>query len=308
MKQEQVVSLQTFRALQAFFKNEQSAINASAMLTEEVVMFNDKLAFLESNIENQTNTDGFTGEDKAVLKEKIATETVRMLNKLMAHAIKTKNVDLKDACLTKRTTLTNANDLDFVTLARTELDKMLKYPEVLDAYGLDAAFRKALTDNLAFYETVAPTMRVDRAKSKGKTSARNAAFDDLEEFTNFVLTQSVDSLPDTQAAFIKAFTDIKTPPAQAQQPAKVVIKTFFDGTNQPAPFVKIDALGIGYAGTTDENGKLTVKVGDKKELSFIASKDDHHDESFSMTKIKRGKTTEIVVRMRSSVLALVVGN
>jgi hypothetical protein len=307
MKQEQVVSLQTFRALQAFFKNEQSVINASAMLKEEVAMFNDKLAFLESNLENQTNTDGFTGEERVALKEKIATETVRMLNKLMAHAIKTKNMDLKDACLTKKTTLTNANDLDFVTLAKIELDKMSKYPEVLDAYGLDAAFRKALTDNLTFYETVAPTMRVDRAKSKGKTSSRNAAFDDLMEFTDFVLTQSVDSLPDTHAVFIKAFNDIKTPP-QIQQPAKVVIKTIFDGTKLPAPFVKIDALGIGYTGITDEHGKLTIKVGDKKELSFIASKDDHHNESFSLTKIKKGKTTQIVVQMRNSILALAAGN
>jgi hypothetical protein len=308
MKQEITVSIKVYRALRTFFSGEMTTVNASPILKEDVAQFNEKLDTLENILKETATSDAFTAEDRDALKDKIATELRRMFDKLLAHAIKTKNVDLRNACQTKKNTFMNANDSEFTALGKIALEQMNKYPEVLDAYGLDAAFRTSLSKNVDFYETITPQMRVDRVKSKANTSSRNDAYADLVEFVDFVLTQSVDSLPDTYAAFKNAFEDIKTPPTAPQPPPKVVVKTVFDDTGLPAPFTNVSALGIGYTGTTDEEGKLTISVGDKIALSFIASLDDHHEEKVSVKNLKRGKVREIEVRLKAKPLALGAGN
>jgi hypothetical protein len=49
---------------------------------------------------------------------------------------------------------------------------------------------------------------------------------------------------------------------------------------------------------TDANGKLIVKTGSLRELPIKASKDLFEDQEVKVTEIKRGRVTEIEIRMK----------
>ena len=58
---------------------------------------------------------------------------------------------------------------------------------------------------------------------------------------------------------------------------------------------------------TDVNGKLYVKTGSLKELPIKASKGLFEDQEVVVTKIKRGKVTEIELRMKRATAAVNAG-
>jgi hypothetical protein len=308
MKLEQSFNLQMFQALRTFFDNYADVVETSPMLKADVRAYNGILATLEDKIEEENLPIAFRGEDKAAMKEKIATNIRRMLDKLTAHAIKTQDAALKMACKTAKTSFTGANDADFVRMANLELARMTQYAKVLDGYLLDENFRLLLKDSVAMYEKLSPQMRVDRVKSMATTRDRNDLFKGVKEYVECVLAAAVDSLTETQPAFVKEYQDVSTGRTPSVTSTKLVVKTVFDDTNLPAPFVQIDLPEVGISGTTDEKGHLMVKVGGKKELRLNAAKPSLLNEELSVTKIKRGRVTEIEVRMKSATLGLVAAN
>lgn len=308
MRQEHSLNLDTYRAMLTFFDNYADVVENSPLLKEDVGIFRSQMEAIEAIVEEDPSVTTVTFADKHELKAKICKNIRLALDKLNAHAIKMKDETLKTACKAPASTFTNASDADFIVKARQEVTRMASFADVLDKYNLTADFRKEMAEDVETFNKMKPQLKVERSKSTVKTGNRNELFKVMKEYVEGVLFEAIDTLKDTQVDFVKEYADVSTGRTPTVSSTKLLIKTIDELTNQPIPNVAIEIPELKIKGATDSNGKLTIKVGAKKEVKLKATKAAMENQEVSVTKILRGRIKEIEVRMQGSAMTLMTVN
>jgi hypothetical protein len=307
MKQVHEISLETARAMDTFFDNNADIIEESALVKEDVLGFRTLYYALNDKITAENEVKIFTATDIQTFKTDIAKALRSGLDKVNAHALKTKDAVLKEACKTPFSTFTSAKDTEFVKMANTDLALLTTHKAVLSRYGLNEVFLTKLATDIANFDKMRPQLTVNRSKAVVSTGNRNEGFKVLDEYIAQVLDIAIETLTDSHSDFVKEYDSVSTGRTPSVSPTRLAITVLDDVTSLPILNAQINVPLIKAIGETDVNGKWVVRVGGKKELLLRITKQGMAPIEMTATKILRGKVLDVEVRMRVELLALAAG-
>ena len=308
MRQDHALDLEMFRSLSVFFDNYADVVDSSPLLKEDVAAFREALNAIDGKMEAQSVVTTISAGDKATLRTKIAQNIRKCLDKITAQAIKDKNAELQAACSTTLSAMTRGSDFNFAVVAKIELTRILSYANILDKYGLKADFRKELASDISVFDKMKPQMNVERSRSIVLTGSRNDLFKSTNEFIDKVMSESIEMFNVTNPDFVKQFEDVSTGRTPSVSPTRVNILLLNDATEAPFKKGAVIVPELKLSTTTDEDGKLTVKVGGNKEVTIIGRVDGFEPQEVTVSKIIRGRSYDVVIRLKALVSALAATN
>ena len=296
MRQEHFLNRETYRVMNSFFEQYPDIIKTSPDLKEAVATFQENFKALDGIIADTETIKTISAADKQALKTQIAQNIRKAFDKIVVQAVKTKDKDLKAACGTTFSMMLRASETDFLELARAALKLLIQNAAILDKAGMNVAFRTGLSNDIDSYDDMKPTMERERKKSRIFRGNQMEMFDELEEYIDIVLRDAVDGMNEKFPNFVKEYNAVCVGKTPSVSPTKLAILTV-DATNKPLSIVDIGIMELESIIPTDESGKLAVKTGGKSTLTIKANKAGFVQKEMTVTKIKRGQITEVVVTM-----------
>jgi hypothetical protein len=307
MTAEEKILYPSWKAARSFFGDSKPIIDSSPLVTEDVSLFNTYLSAYELLLDYDKEEFFFTAGDKNTLKKRIATSIRLVLDKLMAHAIKTNDEDLKKACKTTASAFLTASEDDFVLMAKAEISRMKLYPEVLEKYLISAEFQRQIVLDVETVEKMKPKIDVERSQSSVATLRRSEAIKTLKEFVNDVLSVSVQTLLSTQPDFVAHYNTIIQTRSVTISSTQLLIKIVDSATSLPVGTVKIETDDPEFKAQTDGLGVYAFKTGRQKMVTFTVSKVGFTPQTLTVEAPKRGKSVDLVIRLVSEFKGLQAG-
>lgn len=298
MSSEQTLYLQDCEAKRIYLEENAVTISKSPIVKEDVDIFFDLFSTAQRLVKEENDFEAVTGAAKKLMKTKIATNLLNVFEKLGAYAIKTNNEDLKTAAKTKISTFLSAGDDDFSVKTKDALTRFKPFGAVLEKYGLSVDFQNELEADIANYSNVKPTMAIDRSKMAVMTQNRNDAFKKLKEFVDGVLIVAVGTLEKSNPDFVNGYKGILAARLNIV-PIKFSVKTINALTSTAEAAVTIAVSELNASFVTDKNGKVTIKTGDINAVTLTITKEGFAPQEVSLTKLRRGSVSEVVVKLES---------
>ncbi len=332
MTKVQVADSETYGVLNVFINENAEKCQESEIVSEDVAYFQDVLAqFNDKKEEAQKDTTSIAANNSK-LKASLSAQASDIFKYLQSHGIRKKDQTLLDIPKPVKSKMMVLADADFSTLMNDIVQKVTTYSDVLVLHAFTEAEQAAFKADVIAFNTGKPQVKIVRKQKKGTTENLKTVHEELNSAVEDRLMVSILTLQKKYPDFVRQFLDLcekSIPPVSATQ---VTILAVNDETNAPLPSVTIllpdlektveaDAKGklvlkkllstdkSTQMSTfeTDANGKLYVKTGNLKELPIKASKGLFEDQEVVVTKIKRGRVTEIELRMKRATAAMTAG-
>ena len=303
MRKDHVYYLDTLRALIIFFDNYADVAESSPLLKEDVTGFRLLVGQIEKEVNPKNSVITFTAADKKKLRDRLTQNVLSALAKITAQAVKDKNSELVEASNTKPSAFTKCNDSDFLDLVRGQVEHILAYPAILEKYGLKKDFQANLSEDFTALETMKAKMSVEQTKSIVATGVRQDIFKDVKLYVDVVLTESIKNVAAEYPTMAKEYEGVKTGQTPSVSPTRLGLLVLDDATS--APWAKADVVceELKLTAQTDEKGKLYIKTGAKKQITFIVSGEGMVTQEITIAKLTRGQTLDLEVRLKAVAVA-----
>jgi translation initiation factor 2 beta subunit (eIF-2beta)/eIF-5 len=323
MTKVQVADSETYGVLNVFINENTEKCQESEIVAEDVAYFQEVWAEFNDKKEEAQSLPTSLAADNSKLKASLSATASDIFKYLQSHAVRKKDQTLLDLAKPAKTKMMGLPDAAFITLMNDMAQKVTTYSDILVLHAFTEAEQTAFKADVATFNAAKPQVKIIRKLKKGTTQSLQTVHDELNSAVEDRLMVSILALQKKYPEFVQQFLDLcekSIPPVAATQ---VTIKTVDDATNAPEPYVSIllpdlektiaaDAKGKLVlkkllptdknapmsAFDTDANGKLVVKTGSLKALLIKASKSSFENQEVTVTKIKRGKVTEIELRMK----------
>lgn len=297
MQKKHAYSLNAYRALLVFFDNYADIVEKTPILKEDVATFRELVNDITDKTDPENTVITISTSDKLSLRTKITENIIKSLSKIKAQAIKDKNEDLKTEAGTTINAFQVLSETSFLELARAQVKIIQNYPTILAKYSLTAQFITELDMDVETYGSLLPKMSVQKSKSKVATGALTDIFKETKEFLNDVLTAAVETVSLDNPIFVQEFNEISSGRTPSVSPTTLILTVVDDASNLPCVGVKIESKELNYNELTSETGKLTIKTGAKKDMMFTISKNGMITQEIKVSKIMKGHTLELEIRM-----------
>ena len=297
MQKKHAYSLNAYRALLVFFDNYADIVEKTPILKEDVATFRELVNDITDKTDPENTVITISTSDKLSLRTKITENIIKSLSKIKAQAIKDKNEDLKTEAGTTINAFQVLSETSFLELARAQVKIIQNYPTILAKYSLTAQFITELDMDVETYGSLLPKMSVQKSKSKVATGALTDIFKETKEFLNDVLTAAVETVSLDNPIFVQEFNEISSGRTPSVSPTTLILTVVHDASNLPCVGVKIESKELNYNELTSETGKLTIKTGAKKDMVFTISKNGMITQEIKVSKIMKGHTLELEIRM-----------
>ena len=297
MQKKHAYSLNAYRALLVFFDNYADIVEKTPILKEDVATFRELVNDITDKTDPENTVMTISTSDKLSLRTKITENIIKSLSKIKAQAIKDKNEDLKTEAGTTINAFQVLSETSFLELARAQVKIIQNYPTILAKYSLTAQFITELDMDVETYGSLLPKMSVQKSKSKVATGALTDIFKETKEFLNDVLTAAVETVSLDNPIFVQEFNEISSGRTPSVSPTTLILTVVDDASNLPCMGVKIESKELNYNELTSETGKLTIKTGAKKDMVFTISKNGMITQEIKVSKIMKGHTLELEIRM-----------
>ena len=297
MQKKHAYSLNAYRALLVFFDNYADIVEKTPILKEDVATFRELVNDITDKTDPENTVMTISTSDKLSLRTKITENIIKSLSKIKAQAIKDKNEDLKTEAGTTINAFQVLSETSFLELARAQVKIIQNYPTILAKYSLTAQFITELDMDVETYGSLLPKMSVQKSKSKVATGALTDIFKETKEFLNDVLTAAVETVSLDNPIFVQEFNEISSGRTPSVSPTTLILTVVDDASNLPCVGVKIESKELNYNELTSETGKLTIKTGAKKDMVFTISKNGMITQEIKVSKIMKGHTLELEIRM-----------
>ena len=296
MRQEHLLQRDTFRVMDAFFNQYPDIIAATPDLKEAVATFQENFKALDDTIAGVKNLKTVSAADRLALKTTIAQNIRKAFDKIVVQAVKDKDKDAKAACSASLSMMVRATETDFLALTEAAMKLLMKNTAVLDKAGMNEAFRTELSQDIKAYDAMKPTMERERKQTSVFRGNQAEMFDELQEYVDIVLRDAIDGVWDKHSNFVKEYNQMCVCKMPNSSPTKISILTL-DETDNPLSVVDIALVELSALTATDEFGKLDVKTGSMKAVTVKAKKAGFVEKELRVTNLKRGQTTEVLVKM-----------
>lgn len=332
MTKVQVADSETYGVLNVFIEENTEKCQESEIVSEDVAYFQDVLAQFNDKKEEAQKDITSIAANNSKLKVSLSATASDIFKYLQSHGIRKKDQMLLDIPKPAKSKMVVLADADFTTLMNDIAQKVTTYSDVLVLHAFTVAQQTAFKADVTAFNAGKPQVKIVRKQKKGTTENLKTVHEELNSAVEDRLMVSILALQEKYPDFVRHFLELcekSIPPVSATQ---VTILTVNDETNAPEPSVRIllpdlektidkDAKGklvlkklqptdkVAPISTfeTDANGKLIVKTGNLKELLIKASKGLFEEQELSVTKIKRGRVTEIELRMKRATAAVTAG-
>ncbi len=296
MRQEHLLQRDTYRVMNTFFNQYPDITASTPDLKEAVATFQENFKALDDTISDAKTIKTISAADRLALKTKIAQNIRKAFDKIIVQAVKDKDKEAKAACNVSLSMMVRASEADFLDLTASAMTLLSKNTAVLDKAGMNGAFRTELSQDITVYDNMKPIMESERKKSRVFRGTQAEMFDELQEYVDIVLRDAIDGVNDAYPNFVKEYNAMCVGRTPTSSPTKLVILTV-DETDKPLSVVDIALIELATTTATNELGKLDVKMGGIKTVTLKATKTGFVEKETRVTNIKRGQTTEVLVKM-----------
>ncbi len=296
MRQEHILQRDTYRVMNTFFSQYPDITASTPDLKEAVATFQENFKALDDTIADEKTLKTVSAADRLALKTKIAQNIRKAFDKIVVQAVKDKDKEAKAACNTSLSMMVRASEADFLDLTASAMTLLSKNTALLDKVGMNEAFRTELSQDIKVYDNMKPIMESERKKTRVFRGNQTEMFDELQEYIDIVLRDAIDGVNAQYPNFVKEYNAMCVGKTPTSSPTKLVILTV-DETDKPLSAVDIALLEMATTISTNELGKLDIKMGGIKTVTLKATKTGFIEKETHVTNIKRGQTTEVLVKM-----------
>ena len=296
MRQEHLLQRDTYRVMNTFFNQYPDITESTPDLKEAVATFQENFKALDDTISDAKTIKTISAADRLALKTKIAQNIRKAFDKIVVQAVKDKDKEAKAACSVSLSMMVRASETDFLDLTESAMTLLSKNTAVLEKAGMNGAFRTELSQDIKVYDNMKPTMERERKQSRVFRGTQTEMFDELREYVDIVLRDAIDGVNDAYPNFVKEYNAMCVGRTPTTSCTKLVILTV-DETDKPLSVVDIALIELATTISTNEFGKLDVKMGGIKTVTLKAKKAGFVEKEFRVTNLKRGQTTEVLVKM-----------
>jgi hypothetical protein len=298
MTKEEIADLATYTTLMVFLDENNAKIQENELVLEDVAHFQDLgQQFSDKHDEAKEPITEITA-NKTKLKDRLSAKTSVIFKYLQSQAVRKKDQTLLDMPKPTKAAMFGLTDAEFTTLMNDMVNRVATYSTVLVQYSFTLEEQAAFQADVAAFVAVKPQIQIKKKGMKGTTQSLKEVHQEIDDSLEFRLDVSILNLQTKYPAFVQHYFELRVGRAIPVSFTQVTIKTINDATNQPEPNVNVNLPDLNIKTMTDEKGKLSVKTGRLKALIVQLSKPSFQDEERTVTKIIRGRTIVLEVRLK----------